>query len=105
MAVKKANEEEAREGKARLNRSQPMTFQTAPFEAPRPHHRGAADSTLKPGARVQVNFQGEGDWFAATIREVHDDGTVDLLHDDGDTEASVRELAFFGPPSAPAPPT
>jgi hypothetical protein len=44
---------------------------------------------LKVGDKVEAQFKGGKEWFAAWITAVNRDGTYDLGYDDGDKEASV----------------
>jgi len=52
------------------------------------------------GDRVAGNYQCSGTWYRGAVTRTHDDGTVDIRFDDGDTEASVaasRVLAEANP--------
>ena len=48
-----------------------------------------ADAVLSIGDNIEANFGGRGQWYAGSIAAVNDDGTFDIVYDDGDTEASV----------------
>ena len=41
------------------------------------------------GAVIFGNFDGAGDWYQGTVSNVNDDGTYEILYDDGDTESNV----------------
>jgi Ni/Co efflux regulator RcnB len=44
---------------------------------------------LREGARVEANYRGGGDWYKGTVSRVRQDGTVDLVYDDGESEHQV----------------
>ena len=69
-AVEGAEEEGARRRGRRL-----LEWQAAPTE-----------TDLEEGARVDVNWQGTGSWYVATVKHVHDGGACDVAYDDGDEE-------------------
>ena len=41
------------------------------------------------GDKVEGNYRGKGRWYPGSIEAVRDDGSYDLLYDDGETEAGV----------------
>lgn len=45
---------------------------------------------LAPGAKVEAHFRGGKKWFNATIKAVRDDGSFDIVYEDGDEEAGVK---------------
>jgi len=45
---------------------------------------------------VEGNFNGEGSWYPGIIDGVRDDGTYDILYDDGDVETNVKEHLIRG---------
>mmetsp|Transcript_5752 Transcript_5752/g.7992 ORF Transcript_5752/g.7992 Transcript_5752/m.7992 type:complete len:270 (+) Transcript_5752:3-812(+) len=49
-------------------------------------------SQLQEGTAVEANYQGNSGWFPARVAEVNDDGTFDLLYDDGEFEEGVSRL-------------
>jgi hypothetical protein len=55
--------------------------------------------SLVPGARVEVRYEGVEGWFAGAITTVHQDGTCDVIFDDGDFEARVQPagIKYSGP--------
>ena len=46
---------------------------------------------LHVGSRVEGNFGGEGSWYPGTVQRLHSqNGTVDIVYDDGDSEQAVK---------------
>eukprot|EP00934_Nitzschia_sp_Nitz4_P008363 Nitzschia sp. Nitz4//scaffold87_size112219//8629//11542//NITZ4_004058-RA/size112219-augustus-gene-0.56-mRNA-1//-1//CDS//3329559321//8353//frame0 len=50
----------------------------------------ASVGQLEVGQSVMANFQGNGEWFLAQIREVNGDGTYAIDYEDGDFEPDVE---------------
>ena len=48
------------------------------------------ESFLKEGVKVEVYYQGKGKWYEGKIKKVREDGSYDVLFDDGDSEASIE---------------
>lgn len=47
---------------------------------------------LREGAAVEANFDGQGNWYPGHVSKVNEDGTVDIVYDDGDSEEGVLEI-------------
>ncbi|CAM9461130.1 unnamed protein product, partial [Phaeothamnion confervicola] len=67
--------------------------------------RSGAGRRMDVGDLVEVNFKGEGRWFEGKMTAKHQDGTIDVRYDDGDTEeriapANVRRLDGGGSAAA-----
>lgn len=48
------------------------------------------------GSRVEANWRGRHDWYAAVVMRVRGDGTYGLTYEDGETESTLR-LERLGP--------
>ena len=46
---------------------------------------------FEEGDRVQVRFEGKGEWYEGKITDARSDGTFDVLYEDGDTEERVEQ--------------
>ena len=46
-------------------------------------------ATIAFGQAVEANYQGKGKWHKGQIMGIRDDGTFDLLYEDGDGESEV----------------
>ncbi len=56
--------------------------------------------------RVEANYGGNGEFYPGVIDKVNDDGTYNIMYDDGDTEQDVAEsLIRSAVASDEAPPT
>ena len=49
----------------------------------------AADDAFREGDAVEADFRGRGRYYAGKITSVREDGSYDILYDDGDAEACV----------------
>ena len=56
--------------------------------------RRAVGGRLEEGARVEANYRGKGKYFPGKIRRACEDGTFDIVYDDGDSEAGLKEDWF-----------
>jgi DUF971 family protein len=59
----------------------------APTPGVDPTHTGAP--SLRQGAKVEGNYRGKGRWYPARVRQVNDDGSMDIDYDDGERERGV----------------
>eukprot|EP00927_Polykrikos_kofoidii_P052995 TRINITY_DN4708_c0_g1_i5.p1 TRINITY_DN4708_c0_g1~~TRINITY_DN4708_c0_g1_i5.p1 ORF type:complete len:859 (-),score=193.16 TRINITY_DN4708_c0_g1_i5:148-2724(-) len=51
---------------------------------------GAAEGAVEEGARVKAEWHGLGTEYPGTVEDIHKDGRVDVLYDDGFTENNVK---------------
>jgi hypothetical protein len=51
---------------------------------------GAAEGVVQEGARVKAEWHGLGTEYPGTVEDIHKDGRVDVLYDDGFTENNVK---------------
>mmetsp|Transcript_14653 Transcript_14653/g.19291 ORF Transcript_14653/g.19291 Transcript_14653/m.19291 type:complete len:782 (+) Transcript_14653:375-2720(+) len=54
--------------------------------------KGALAVGLKLGMKVHARYQGGTRLFPGTIRKINDDGTVDILYDDGEWESEIPAM-------------
>ena len=49
------------------------------------------EGEIEMGSRIEALYKGRGKkWFAGVVQAIHDDGTYDILYDDGDREFRVK---------------
>jgi hypothetical protein len=53
--------------------------------------RGVVCEPFNVGSRIWGNFRTTGSWYAGRIARVNNDGTFNIVYDDGDTETNVME--------------
>ena len=66
-----------------------MRAASPPPSPSRPASRSALVPVLREGDRVEGNYRGHSYWYPGVISCVHDDGTVDIDYDDGESERRV----------------
>ena len=49
----------------------------------------AAEGAFREGDAVEADFRGRGRYYAGKITSVREDGSYDILYEDGDAEACV----------------
>ena len=62
-----------------------------------------SDGLFVAGAKIEANYRGRGRYFPGRIKTVHEDGTIDVDYDDGETESKVGKeniRLIDAPPSA-----
>ena len=53
--------------------------------------KSSGGGSLKSGQVVEARFGGKEEWYKGKISKVRDDGTYDVLYEDGDTERRVEK--------------